>query len=68
MELETLINALHRKSPVILLRPLEGDLRFKEIIEITPKFDKNGEPDYTATVVDVAGNVYHVRARELELA
>ena len=67
MELEALLKAFEDGAPVILKRPLEGNLRFERIVEIIPAFDKRGQPDYGATVVDRVGRPYHVRGRNLEI-
>ena len=67
MELEELLKAFEDGAPVILKRPLEGNLRFERIIELLPAFDKHGQPDYTATVVDKVGRPCHVRGRYLEI-
>jgi hypothetical protein len=67
MELEQLIEAFEKGLPVILHRPNEGDLHFSKIIEIIPAFDKFGQPDYSATVIDSVGRPCHVRASKLEV-
>lgn len=67
MELEELLKAFEDSEPVVLKRPLEGDLRFERIVEIIPAFDKRGQPDYGATVVDRVGRPCHVRGKNLEI-
>lgn len=69
MELEALIDAFHKQTSVILLN-INGyavPLHFKRITAIIPEFDKHGNPDYTAQVVDSVGRPYTVRAKDLEV-
>lgn len=68
MELEALMQALEEQKPVVLHRPNEESLKFEKISEITPVFDKRGQPDYHAIVLDRVGRPCTVRARDLEVA
>lgn len=68
MELEALMQALENQTPVVLHRPNEEALNFEKISEITPVFDKRGQPDYHAVVLDRVGRPCTVRARDLEVA
>ncbi len=69
MELEALIDAFYGEKAVVLNRfqGHETPLHFKKITAIIPNFDKHGNPDYTAQVVDSVGRPYTVRAKDLEL-
>ena len=70
MELEALIDAFYKKSPVILRRygGLEPPLHFDRINAIIPAFDHRGQPDYAAEVIDSVGRPVTCRARYLTVA
>jgi hypothetical protein len=70
MELEALIDAFNKRSPVVLRRygGLEPPLHFNHITAIIPAFDHRGQPDYTVEVVDSVGRPVTCRARDLEVA
>ena len=69
MELEALIDAFYSQKAVVLtnLNGYSMQLHFKRITAIIPAFDKHGQPDYTAQVVDSVGRPYTVRAKDLEV-
>ena len=69
MELKALIDAFYSQKTVILtnLNGYDMPLHFKRITAIIPEFDKHGNPDYTAQVVDSVGRPYTVRAKDLEV-
>ena len=65
--LENLISAFENRTPVLIRRPLEGNLNCNRILAIIPDFDKKGNPDYLAIVEMNNGCPAYCRATDLEV-